>query len=204
MFIPLVAYIEISNRIRIYTYYFFLLLFTQSFIPYLIVLIGKNIIYIYKINVGYLVYIFAGYIIHNHKFSRLTKIIIYLAGIFSILIHLIGTNILTFKYNRIIQIHRGYLNLPAIFHSCALFLFIKENSYIIFKILDKNLINRIGSLTLGPFFLHLVIRETIDKFFKFDIFINYSLLLSSFVVFFICILLSAILKKIPLLNLLVP
>ena len=68
MLIPLVAFVEKSNKIRIYSYYFFLLLITQAMIPYLIVIFKKNMIWIYKLNVGYLIYIFAGYIIHKSHF----------------------------------------------------------------------------------------------------------------------------------------
>lgn len=203
MLIPLFAYVEKSIKLRIYTY-FFILLITQSIIPYLITLFANKMIYIYKINIGYMIYIFAGYIIHNHNFSRLSKKFIYILGIFSFFIHLLGTNILTFRYNRIITIHKGYLNLPCILYSCSFFIFIKNYSYLFYNIIDIKYINIIGSLTLGPFFIHLAVKETIDKFFKFDELINYSVLLSSFIIFSICLFISAILKKIPILKILVP
>ena len=168
MLIPLVAYVEKSIKLRIYTYFFFILLISQSIIPYLITLFANKMIYIYKINIGYMIYIFAGYIIHNHNFSGLSKKFIYILGIFPFFIHLLGTNILTFRYNRIITIHKGYLNLPCILHSCSFFIFIKNYSYLVYNIIDKKFINKIGSLTLGPFFMHLVVKETINKFFKFD------------------------------------
>ena len=204
MLIPLLAFVEKSNKIKIYTYYFFLLLITQAFIPYLINLLEIKIVWIYKLNIGYLIYIFAGYIIHNHIFSKFTKTIIYVLGFLSFLIHLIGTKVLTFRYNRIKKLHKGYLNLPCIFYSCSLFLLVKENCYIITKIINKKFINKIGSLTLGPFFMHLTVRETISKFSKFKNLIDFNLLLYSLIVFSICIFLSFILKKIPLIKILVP
>ena len=183
MLIPLVAYVENSNKLRIYTYCFFLLLITQSIIPYLINLFADKMIYIYKINVGYMIYIFAGYIIHNYNFSRLSTKIIYILGVLSFFIHLLGTNILTFRYNRIIIIHKGYLNLPCILHSCSFFVFVKNYSYLVYNKIDKKYINKIGSLTLGPFFMHLVVIETFNKFFKFDNLIKFNVLLISFIIF---------------------
>lgn len=204
MLIPLLSFVEKSNKIRIYTYYFFLLLLTQSIIPYFFSLFGNKLVWIYNLNIGYLIYIFAGYIIHNYSFSTIVKIKIYILGIFSFFIHLFGTMILTFKYRKIIQLHKGYLNLPGIIHSCSLFLFIKEYSYLVNKLINKKYINKIGSLTLGPFFMHLVINETILKFPKLEGLINFNLLFHSLVIFSICIIFSYILKKIPILKLLVP
>ena len=198
MLIPLLAYIEKKNKIRIYSYYFFLLLISQAFIPYIISLFGNKIIWIYNLNIGYIIYIFGGYIIQNYIFTKNAKIIIYILGIFSFLIHLIGTQVLTFKYHKIIMLHKGYLNAPCIIYSCSLFLFVKEYFFIITKIINKKHINKIGSLTLGPFFIHLTIREVIEKFSKFKTLMSYNLLMYSFITFSICIIISYILKKIPL------
>ena len=204
MLIPLLAFVDKSNKMKIYTYFFFLLLITQAFIPYLIGLLNSKIVWIYELKIGYLIYIFAGYIIHNHKFSKIIKYIIYTLGLLSFLIHLIGTQVLAFRYNTVKRLHKGYLNLPCIFQSCSLFLFVKENYYLVAKIINKEYINKIGSLTLGPFFMHLTVNETISKFPKFQKLINFNVLFHSFVVFAICIIISFILKKIPLTKILVP
>ena len=204
MLIPLLAYIDKAKKIRIYTYYFFFLLSTQAFIPYIISLFGNKIVWIYRLNIGYLIYIFGGYIIQNYSFSFKAKIIIYMLGIFSFLIHLNRTKILTFRYKKIITLHKGYLNLPCILHSSSFFLFVKEYYYLITKIINKKYINKIGALTLGPFFMHLTVRETISRFTKFQKLISFNLLFYSFFIFSICIIISSILRKIPLLKILVP
>lgn len=204
MMIPLLAYIEKSKKLRIYIYYFFLLFITQTAFPYLLHLFGGKIIFIYNLDIGYLIYIFAGYIIHNHTFSTFSKLIIFIFGIISFFIHLIGTQTLTFKYNKIIKLHKGYLNLPCIIYSCALFLFIKEFNYLLFSIINKKFINKIGSLTLGPFFIHNAIIESVNKSIKLRSIISFNLLFHSFIIFSICIFLTIIIKKIPILNILVP
>ena len=198
MLIPILAYVEKTKKIKIYTYYFFFLLSTQAIIPYIISLFGNEIFWIYKLNIGYLIYIFGGYIINNYSFSNRAKIIIYILGIISFLIHLNGTKILTLRYKRIITIHKGYLNLPCILHSFSFFLFIKEYFYLITKIINKKYIKKIGSLTLGPFFMHLAVNETISRFDKFNKLISFHLLFHSFFIFYICIFLSSLLKKIPI------
>lgn len=204
MLIPLLAYVEKEKKMNIYLYYFFLLLFTQSVVPYLITIFRIKIAWIYKLKVGYLIYIFAGYIIHNYNFLSYQKFIIYLLGTLSFFIHLIGTKTMYFRDKAKIRLHKGYLNLPAILHSCAIFLFLKENSYFILKKVNKNIINNIASLTFGPFFLHYPILETIQIFPKLYNYLFFNTLLFSFFIFCLCLLISYILKKIPILRLLVP
>ena len=204
LIIPLLAFVEKSNKLKIYTYCFVTLLLCQAFFPYLINIFGLNLIWIYNINIGYIIYIFAGYIIQNYKFSIISKIIIYFLGIFGVLIHIIGTYILTLKYKRIIILHKGYLNLPCILYSCSVFLFIKDNSNLMFKFINKKIINKIGSLTIGPFFMHTPIIDFSFKYLKIDKYgLNYRLF-GGIIICSICLLITFILKKIPIINYIVP
>ena len=204
MLVPLIAYIEKPNKMKIYIYYFFFLLITQAFIPYLINIFEIKIVWIYTLKLGYTIYIFAGYIIHNYKFSIRQKYIIYIFGIISFIIHFFGTLIcfLTNKAN--LRLHKGYHNFPSIIYSCAIFLFIKEKSKNISEMNISKFINKIGSLTLGPFFLHNPLIETISLNSKFYSIISKNTLFFSFFVFFLCLIISIILKQIPFLNILVP
>lgn len=204
LIIPLLAFVEKSQKLKIYIYCFITLLLCQAFFPYLINVFGLNLIWIYNIDIGYIIYIFAGYIIQNYKFSIITKLIIYFLGIFGLLIHIIGTKVLTLKYKRIILLHKGYLNLPCILYSCSVFLFIKENAYLIFKFINKKFISKIGSLTLGPFFMHTPIIDFSIKYLKIDLYsLNYRLF-GGIIICIICLIITFILKKIPLINYIVP
>ena len=205
MIIPLLAYVQKSEKVKIYSYCFITLLITQTICPYLIKLFEPRLKWIYYINVGYIIYIFAGYIIQNYKFKKIWKIIIYFLGICSLLVHMIGTKILTLKYRKINLLHKGYLNLPCIIYSCAAFLFIKEYTYLLFKIIDRKKINKIGSLTIGPFFMHLPIIDTCKKYYKS---INYFglqfRLFGGFLICLFCLIITFYLKKIPIIKYLVP
>ena len=204
MLIPLLAYVEKSKKIKIYTYCFITLLLCQAFFPYLFTIFRLNLFWIYNIKVGYLIYIFAGYIIHNYTFSKLKKIIIYFLGIFGLLIHIFGTQILTLKYKKIILFHKGYLNFPCILYSCSLFIFIKENTYLVFKLINRNFVIKIGSLTIGPFFIHMPIIEFSFKYFKIDAYSLYFRLFGGILICIICFIITYFFKKIPIINYLVP
>ena len=111
-----------------------------------------------------------GYIIHNYIFSKIFKSLIYYSGIIGLLIHMLGTQFLTLKHKQIIKLQKGYLNLPCFLYSSSLFLFIKDFSILIFKYVNKQNINKVGSLAIGPFFLHIPLIETYHKIFYVNIF----------------------------------
>ena len=204
LIIPLLAFIEKSQKLKIYSYCFITLFLSQSLFPYLITIFRLNLVWIYNINVGLIIYIFAGYIIQNYQFSNFEKLIIYFLGFFGLLIHIIGTYILTLKKQKIISFHKGYLNVPCVLYSCSLFIFIKENSFLLFKFINKKFINKIGSVTLGPFFLHLPIIDFSRKYFKFNEYsLNYRLF-GGIIICIICFIITFFLRKIPLINYLVP
>ena len=207
MIIPLLAYVEKSQKIKIYSYCFITLMITQVLIPYLISLFQPNLIWVYNIKVGDIIYVFAGYIIHNYSFKKELKLIIHFLGIAGLLIHIFGTQILTIRYKKIIHLHKGYLNLPCLMYSCSLFLFIKEHSYLLFKIVNRKIINKIGSLTIGPFFMHVPIMQVYNKIFTINTFgLTYRLFGGVFicVICVICLLITNLLKKIPFIKCLVP
>ena len=132
--IPLIAYVDRSRKIQIYSYCFITLIITRSLIPYLINIFNPNLSWPYSFNPGYIIYVFPGYIIQNFKFHISIKFLIYILGFIALLIHLYGTQILTLRYNRIINLHKGYFNVPCIIYSCSTFLFIKEYSYFLTKL----------------------------------------------------------------------
>ena len=204
MMIPLFAYVEKAKKIKVYSYSFITLLITQTLFPYFISLFEPRLIWIYNINIGYTIYIFAGYIIENYRFEMKWKLIIYLLGISSFLVHLFGTKILTLRYKKIIGLHKGYLNLPCIIYSCSLFLLLKEYNYLLLKIINRKIINQIGTLTIGPFFMHSPIIDICKKYLRINIFSLKYRLFGGFLICFICLIITFILKKIPIIKYIVP
>ena len=111
---------------------------------------------------------------------------------------------LTLRYKKPDKTQIHYLNLPIVIYSCSVFLFIKENSKHLFKFINSKYINKIGTLTMGPFFLHNLIITTLPYLFKFNKFgYNYRII-GFFYISFICFILTAIIKKIPILKYLTP
>ena len=70
LIIPLLAFVEKSKKIKIYSYCLVTLFISQALVPYLINLFQSELAWIYNIKVDQLIYIFAGYIIQNYKSIR--------------------------------------------------------------------------------------------------------------------------------------
>ena len=117
---------------------------------------------------------------------------------------MIGTQILTLRFKKLNLMHKGYFNLPCILYSCSVFLFIKENGYLLFKIINARYINKIGSLTIGPFFIHLPLIETFQKYIKFNLFSFCYRFFGGIIFCSISLIITAIMKKLPLFKYIVP
>jgi hypothetical protein len=205
MIIPLIANVEKKKKIEIYSYCFLILLLNQSLIPYFISTVLPNLgKWPYNYNFGYVIYLFAGYIVQNYQFNFIIKYLIYICGLIFLLVRMEISHYLTIKNKKPDLSQLGYVNLPCVIYSCSLFLFIKEYSHIIFKIIRTKYINKIGSLTMGPFFLHKMIIWTLPYLFKFNKYdLNYRLF-GAFLISFFSFIITAFIKKIPIIRIIIP
>lgn len=205
MVIPLIAYVDKINKIKVYSYCFITLLINQSIIPYLIKLYrNSKILWPYYYHLGYIIYLFAGYIIQNHNFNKRNKLLIYISGIIGLLLRLTISHYLTFKYKVADNTQINYLNLPIVLYSCSVFLFTKEYSIHLFKIINIKYINKIGSLSMGPFFFHYIIIWGYFYLCNAREYTFYYRFFGSFIISLICFVITAIIKKIPFINYLTP
>ena len=216
MIIPLISFIDKSKKIKLYSYGIVIIIINQSTIPYIINIYNNkinmlnqpikrsNISWPYNYNSGYVIYLFLGYIIQNKKFNYKSKLMLYVLGILGLFLRLKISHDLTIKYKKPDRTQINYLNIPIVIYSCSVFLFIKENSEYLFKIINKKYINEIGSLSLGPFFLHNLIITTLPYIFNYNKF-SFNYRFYGFILISIaCFLLTFIIKKIPIIKYLTP
>lgn len=111
---------------------------------------------------------------------------------------------LTFKYKKVDRTQINYQILPIVLYSCSVFLFIKDNFVHLFKFININYIYKIGSLSMGPFFLHFMFIWGFPYLFKINQnHFNYRFF-GSFVISILCFIITAIIKKIPFIKYLTP
>lgn len=205
MIIPLIAHVPKINKIPVYTYCFIALLINQSIIPYCFTFIRNHQLnWPYNYNTGLIIYVFAGFIIHNQKFGKKFKFFIYMSGNIGLFMRLYIAHYLTLKYKKVDRTQINYQNLPIVLYSCSVFLFIKENYIHLLRIININYINKIGSLSMGPFFLHYMIIWGFHHLYNMnENTFNYRFF-GAFIITMICFVITWIIKKIPLIRYLTP
>ena len=188
--------------------YFVLLFFAfRACLP----LFSSNVAYV----TGYLIpavtsgsigYLFLGYIIKHEDFSKFKRFLIYCFGFLGLLIMIFGTIRLSLKNGKIDKTFFDYMSIGCMPYSAGIMLFIKHLNYNrLYKVIPQKVIVAISSTCFSVYILHMafiMIRNNIECIME----QNEVLLmtLTPIIVYTICVLISLIVKKIPILKHLMP
>lgn len=152
---------------------------------------------------GYMIYPLIGYIINSCKVDKKYRVLIYILGIIGLLLHIIGTWYLSYKYGHIVKTYKGYSNLPCLLYSASIFTFFKYNSEKIlnFKLI-KNILIILNKYTFAIYLEHFYVMEIIKRFFNTQS-IFYRLIIP-FAIIIICCIATYIIRKIKYVRNIVP
>ena len=208
MSIPLYSYIKKQDRKKLFSYLAILGFILNSLIPFLKNVLGINSLWPLTLTVinGYLIYPIIGYLLDRYELSKKLKITIYILAIVGLLMHIIGTYYLSIKEGEIIQIFKGYTNVPAILYATGIFIFFKDYGNKIMKKISK-IINFLSKYTFSTYLIHFFIMDILTILLKKINILNTSLLyrlLGPFIVIPIAILITIILRKIKVVKNIVP
>lgn len=118
--------------------------------------------------------------------------------------HIIGTQYLSFKANSIITTYKGYCNVPCILYSIAIFTFVKNRLYIIKNKITATIINILKKYTFSLYLMHWFIIDISIRLFNLN---NHSIIFRlgfPFIIIPICVGITYIIRKIPILKRIVP
>ena len=201
--IPVLSAIKPEKRIRVYSYIVLLMALINSLIPLIINLFSLKIYYSLSFIIGCnaVLYALIGYILSQITLSRKQINIIIILGVIGLLAHIIGTYQLSMAAGRIIDVFKGYYNIPCILYSVAIFVFLKSISHKLFEInFLKKGVYFLKNYTFAIYLLHFFIINYITQVLKYDI----NSLLLFFESIIICILITYLIRKIPILRKLLP
>lgn len=201
--IPLFASVKEEKRKSVFSYLVILGFVLNSVIPFIINVFHLGIYVSYGVTVcsGFLLYVLIGYLLDKYDIKPINRIIIYLLGISGLLIQIIGTYKLSYEANMIVETFKGYNNVPCILYSVAVFLFVKEIGK---KIKKLNITAKISDYTFGIYLIHYFVISIITDTFGLN---NHSIIYRlgmPFIVIPICILITFIIKKIPVIKRIIP
>lgn len=204
--IPLFSAIEKRLRKEIFTYLLIVCAIFNCILPFLNNIFEQNLILPITVQVGsgYLLYIIIGYLLHTTKIDKITEINIYILGIIGLLLHIFGTYNLSMSAGKIIGTYKGYNNLPCILYSTAVFVLVKNICSKIKNTSFFSILNRIKRYTFSIYLVHWYVIDLITVSFNLDVHTILYRLGMPIIVIPLCILITYILRKIPVVRHIVP
>ena len=207
--VPLFAAVEENKRKVVFSYLAIACFVLNIVIPFVIQVLHLSYSFPYAISVGsgYLFYLIVGYLLNEYNLTRSFRFTIYFLAFLGLIVHILGTYYLSIEANEIVRTFKGYNNLPCVLYSIGVFVFFKtilqkkqpsEKS-----ILDRTVMI-IKKYTLSIYLIHWFILRIALKFLQIN---NRSLtfrLLSPIPIILICIGITFLLRKIPVIKRIVP
>lgn len=152
----------------------------------------------------YLSYVLVGYLIHKYEMSAICRRIIYVLGGIGLGLHICMTQILSYDAGFIVQTWKGYANVPCVLYSIAIFVLIKQIGE---KIKNQKMISAISYVSQYTFAIYLIHWYIIDYAVKWLAIDTHSIIYRvgmPFVLLPICIGITWLVRKIPVLRRILP
>ena len=201
--IPILANVQQEKKIKLFSLYIYLMLALNVILPFINNIFKLEIQLPIYINIGCssMLYVLIGYILSKKELKKLTRIIIYLLGIIGLLMQILLTQKLSFEAGKIIDTYRGYQNIPCIAYSISIFVFIKQ---ITSKIKFKKIFCFLSKYTFEFYLMQYFIYTIIQRLTKWNTHAIAYRLGMPFIVILVTIIITLILRKIPILKKFVP
>ena len=204
--IPLFAAVEKKARKEVFTYLLIVCGIFNFILPFFNNVFEQNLALPITVQVGsgYLFYVIIGYLLHTTKLDKVTEICIYVLGLGGLLLHIFGTYNLSMQAGYIVGTYKGYNNLPCILYSSAIFLLIKNLCAKIKNTSFFTIINKFKKYTFAIYVVHWYVIDAITVLFNLKTTVIWYRLGMPFIVIPLCILITFILRKIPVIRHIVP
>lgn len=204
LFLPFLAGVSDEKRKKVFQYIIAVYLIFNVTLPLIFRIIGLT--YNGNLNIpitGYAVYTIAGYYIDNYEIPSKYRKLLYFAGVVGLLFHIIGTWYLSYQAGMIVDLYKGYLNLPCIIYSFAIFTFFKYR-----KSWNPSLVkivNCFKGTTLGIYLIHWFLLDQFNRLFPFvsPLSLFYRVIIG-ILIFIFSSMITRFLQKVPMLKMIVP
>lgn len=168
--------------------------------------ISHNKYFNFPVASGYIMYVVLGYLIATQKINKGKRYLIYSLGIFSAILRYVVTYYLSVRDGSTNKLLFEYLYFTALFLALAVFVFIKNINFdkIIKSEKTAKIISRISSCSFGIYLMHRVIMTYEIKFLNVYTYSWQWRTIGAIATYLICLAIVYIIKKIPILNKIVP
>lgn len=200
--IPLFACLEDSKKIAVLKYLAGSCFLLNCLIPFLLTILKIKIHFPISVSIGsgYLLYLILGYLFTKLDFSNKEKRIIYLLAFVGLFVHIFGTYYLSMEVGKVVGTYKGYNNVPCILYSLGLFLIVKENVHRLRTASFRGGLNKLKDYTFAIYLLHWFVMSSLIRALHIDTHSIVYRLGGIFLVSFICVILTYLIRKIPVIG----
>ncbi|MBR5247879.1 MAG: acyltransferase family protein [Lachnospiraceae bacterium] len=207
--IPLFAAVPKERRKAIFSYLAIICFLVNSLIPFIFQLLpwGITLSNSWDISVGreYLLYVLAGYLLHNYEIKKPARYAIYALALAGLMLHMCGTYFASMEAGYIDQRYKGYCNVPATLYSVGIFLLVQQISPWLMKCKPlKRVVSFLHSYTFGIYLLHWHLVLFIANGLNLNVYSIIYRLGFPFVLIGLCVGIVYLLRKIPVIRRIVP
>lgn len=201
--IPFFGLISMEKRKKCYLYIIILTFVFNALLPFICNFVGIHYNYelVMPLGSNYLIYVLAGYFIDRYEIKKPFRNAIYVLGAVGLMLHCLGTWHVSYQAGQIVQTFKGYMNVPCILYSIAVFTFFKYHN---FEKLKVDIFNRISDNTFGIYLVHWYILDGILSFTNISRYSIVYRVLGGIVVFFISGVLVKTVRRIPVMRKIFP
>ena len=205
--IPLFAAVEKEKRRAVFAGTAAAGFLVNCLIPFILRVTESGVSLPFSVGVsgGYLFYALLGWLLKNETPPPWARALIYLLAAGGTAAQIIGTGILSLRAGRIVDVYKGYNNLPCVLAAAGVFLAAKQAAPLVLRV--RALERAFAFLGRYSFAVYLTHWYALDLLVKLPWVDEYSLwyrLGAPFLVIPLCVLGAWILQKIPALRRLVP
>lgn len=204
--IPIISEIPIQKRKKIFIYVIVIQFFFGAFIPFINSIFNLGIQYsFFGLSDGYIIYIFLGYLLTHYEIKPSHRYLAYILGILGLLLHYFGTYFTSIHAGKIISTYKGYINVPCLLYSSAIFIFFRYGGE---KIMQNQIvckiINKIKKYTFSLYLLHWYILQILLRVFSINETSIIYRLTAPFIALGITIIITKIVRKVPVIKNILP
>lgn len=206
--IPVISLIPKESRQKCFLYIMLTGFVVNSLLPFVPVItndkISHNANFSFYVCSGFLIYPIIGYYLNNYKLSGKAKLTVLILGFAGLLTSFTATAILSWRAGEIVDKYKGYLSVPGILYSSAVFLIFKMIPFERFPKFVLKAIQFFSGQTFGIYLIHILLLRLFGKVFDYSFFNPIMRLVLAVILFVLSGIIIKILQKIPFVRRIVP
>ena len=205
--LPLLACLTDEKYRKTLWYGVIVMFITQSVFPVIGEIFGINYNNNLSIQLGsYILFVLLGYLLSTQEIKKEHRIIIYILGILSMLFRYIMTYYFSTKMQTVYRTLFGYPQFHSVFLACSVFVFIKNMKldFIRNNQTVTNILAQVSSCSFGIYLIHKIVMHYQIELLNIDMYSWQWRIFGIISTYMITLGIVYVLKKVPLLNKIVP